>query len=277
MKLRTILHASAALAAVALPLSAALGSSGCAQTACFQWAPTAGQCPNQADAQAFFGFCNDIQSIDGEGVFTDNLCCYPVSKVSNGIICNEVSTGEGPIPPGEVTSVSVVSTGTGFSCDNTGFCGDGFSGCTSCAANGPCGDLFNFCQQSFACESLRVCINACGLGDTSCKNGCLAQNPDGQQTYGELATCMFCQFCPTDCGFNTDLCSFQTGTGGMTTGPTTGIGGAGGAMTGVGGAGGAMQGAGGAGGMMRGVGGAGGAGGMMRGVGGAGGAGGTGD
>jgi hypothetical protein len=267
MKLRTLVNALGACIALAIPLSATVGSAGCGRTACFQWDSSKGACPSQADARiSFFGGCTDITTVDGEGVAGDNLCCYPVTKTSNGIDCIDVgSSGEGPVPPPDTFASS--STGPISPCDFTGFCGDSFSGCAGCAANGPCVDIFNGCLQDKSCDALRSCINACMLGDGDCKGTCLNNNPAGVDLYGVFATCVFCNSCPSDCSPNTDLCSFQTTSStststSSTTTTTTGIGGAGGFMSGSGGAGGFMSGTGGAGGTMSGgTGGAGGFGG----------------
>ncbi len=266
MKLSTLLHAVGATIALSIPLSAVLGSSGCGNTVCVQWSAEKGACPSQADARPLFGDCNDIQSIDGEAVADNNLCCYPVTKVTDGFECLDVgSVGEGPPPPDFASS-----TGPIPACDFQGACGDSFSGCAGCAANSVCLELFNLCLQSPSCDQLRSCIDTCSPFDPDCKGTCLSESPGGQSLYGTFATCVFCNNCPSDCNANTDLCSFEmtsssvTGTGGM-----SGVGGAGG-MGGAGGAGGKMTGNGGAGGM----GGTGGAGGTMTGAGGAGGKGG---
>ncbi|MEO7329633.1 MAG: hypothetical protein ABI193_13725 [Minicystis sp.] len=267
MKLSTLFNALGACVALAIPISAVVGSSGCGQTVCVQWAASKGACPSQLDARLLFGTCSEIQTVDGEAVAGDNLCCYPVTKVSDGFGCLEVgSAGEGPVPPPDFASSS---TGPIPACDFTGSCGESFSGCAGCAANGPCVDIFNTCLQTPSCDALRSCIDACVPGDPDCKGTCLSEHPAGQQLYGNFATCVFCKNCPNDCNANTDLCSFEMGTGGMSGvgGTMTGAGGAGGTMTsaggkgGAGGTGGTMTGTGGAGGTMTGAGGAGGKGG----------------
>jgi hypothetical protein len=60
-----------------------MGLTACADQACFQWTKAEGPCPNQADAQQFFGTCNTVRSVESDGDFqTDNggLCCYTVKK-----------------------------------------------------------------------------------------------------------------------------------------------------------------------------------------------------
>ncbi|XXT14234.1 hypothetical protein WME94_28700 [Sorangium sp. So ce429] len=62
-------------------------SSGCGKRACFQWTELEGACPSSEEARVFFtnpGCLNAVESIDSEGDFDGELCCYDVTMVDTG-------------------------------------------------------------------------------------------------------------------------------------------------------------------------------------------------
>jgi hypothetical protein len=66
--------------ALAVALFGALAL-GCSDQACIQWSAADGVCPSQNDAKSFMVTdCGQIQSVDSEGSFDKNLCCYAVTK-----------------------------------------------------------------------------------------------------------------------------------------------------------------------------------------------------
>lgn len=64
--------------------SALLLGAGCSDGACFRWTEEEGACPAQEDAMAFFEdptcHFSDIRSVESDGEFEDDACCYAVIK-----------------------------------------------------------------------------------------------------------------------------------------------------------------------------------------------------
>ncbi|AUX33450.1 MULTISPECIES: hypothetical protein [Sorangium] len=88
---------SLALAAPALLLLAG----GCGKRACFHWTELEGACPSSDDAYVFFqnpGCLSSIESIDSEGDFDGELCCYDVTTVDTGD--EECKVVKNPVPGG---------------------------------------------------------------------------------------------------------------------------------------------------------------------------------
>lgn len=202
----------AALLAVAAP------NLGCGQTACFQWSPVEGSCPNRDKARTFFGNCNDIESIDDDGKAANNLCCYAVTKSSgrtNAIDCNDsavgVGVGAGPPPPfttGGPAAVTTVSSGVfPIECDQTGFCGDTVSGCIGCALTGPCALSLEACNQSKDCNGYSICVGACAPQAQTCVANCASAHPAGAKLFTAMVDCAICTACPMDCSSMTKMCS----------------------------------------------------------------------
>jgi hypothetical protein len=72
-------------------------------------------------------------------------------------------------------------------------------GCVTCALDGPCSSLWNACSANPACLSLDSCWGGCAGGDTTCQQGCAAQNPAGVSDYQAVNTCVYCRQCSTIC------------------------------------------------------------------------------
>ncbi len=214
--------------------------SGCSRKACFAWTAAEGACPSQIEASSFFGDCTDILSVDSEGTFSDDLCCYEVSKSSDEFAC-----ASPPGPPNPSTGfVSSVATGpVPGACDPIGVCqtaaGDG---CFDCALRTMCDIQLNLCVNSLECGEFSECSNNCPQGDAACVEKCRSSFPEGSKVFQELIDCVVCQECPGSCMMS----DFVVPASCQPMNPP-GTGGAGG-MSGAGGAGG-MSGAGGAGGM----------------------------
>ena len=63
------------------------GSAGCGKRACFHWTELEGACPSSDEARLFFenpGCLSAVESIDSEGDFDGELCCYDVTTVDTG-------------------------------------------------------------------------------------------------------------------------------------------------------------------------------------------------
>lgn len=65
-------------------VSLSLFATGCSKTACFEWSKLEGACPAQNDALEFFEepscHYSEIKSVDSEGTFDDDACCYEVTE-----------------------------------------------------------------------------------------------------------------------------------------------------------------------------------------------------
>jgi len=194
--------------ALASSLLLIMGSTGCgSDRACFYWTEAEGACPTQEEAIDFFssGQCSsDIASIDSEGTFEDDTCCYDVTESSSDF----VDCFPTPVPPGPSTSVSVGvggAGGIGGAGGSSGTAGNGGAGGDACApckqfliettppelcpASAPiyeaftdckcfgkcsaeCGDTCNASQvPSDACNNcLLDTVNGCGMEFLACSN-----------------------------------------------------------------------------------------------------------
>lgn len=99
-----------------------------------------------------------------------------------------------------ITTTSITTTtSTGPStCDNSGDCGDGQSGCIGCALNSDCFQSYDACINETECIDYSTCLNDCM--DEACQQQCMDQYPVGGQLYQSLVLCVFCFSCPNDCG-----------------------------------------------------------------------------
>ena len=84
------------------------------------------------------------------------------------------------------------STGT-FVCDGTGDC----FGCQECALNGPCQASWDTCLNNPDCLGMLQCFQMCA--DEACPQECFDGYPGGQSDYLDLAFCILCDACYTDC------------------------------------------------------------------------------
>lgn len=231
---------TAAIGMVAL-LSATANSVGCRQTACIQWSEREGTCPDRKQARSFFGDCTDITTINDDGAYGGNLCCYDVIKDDRNIddCAIDDSTGFGV---GIVSASSRSAVSTGFfpdagvpsKCDQTGLCGGTATGCLGCALEGPCSAWLVKCTGDTECTDLLACLNKCspdagmsdaGMSDAgmSCEDACSKKFPNGAVLYTSMLGCAVCSQCPTDCvSMSKPLCTEGFG----------GTGGAGGAKNG---------------------------------------------
>lgn len=171
-------------ALLAIPLS----SASCAHTACFLWSAEAGECPAQNEALARFSSpdCGGVvQSVDGQGSFDGQLCCYPVTQIGS----SDFGVGDCNIIEEPPSGVGGATTGT------SGVGGVGGSPCTSCA-NGILGSTLDppsLCpaaqmlfDQLFFCACKGPCAAQCGdnvcssqPGSQECGNCVTTPDPDG--------------------------------------------------------------------------------------------------
>lgn len=174
-------------AIAALPVS----SAGCQSTACFVWSAAEGPCPSRVAAASFFGVdsCgSEVQSVDGDGHFDGQLCCYSVTELSSdperfdGCLEEEQFSGAG---------------GFGGSFGSAG--GGGF--CITCSEALDGGDPLDLCSFSISFfDNLTkcMCMGACSVscGDDFC------------QGFAPSRDCSICiqDSSPNGCGFELDDC-----------------------------------------------------------------------
>lgn len=164
----------------AIPLSLPLPLAGCGQTACFTWSKNEGACPAQDDALSFFrnpDCPSSILSVDSDGAFANNLCCYGVTKQDTAfrggdIACfppggggvggfggtgptGVVTVGSGPPPPipsePEPSCFHCAQAIENTSSSQGGVCPESkklLALVVDCVCNGPCVSVCaeNFCQ-----------------------------------------------------------------------------------------------------------------------------------
>ena len=100
-----------------------------------------------------------------------------------------------------VTTSTTSSTSTGPStCDGSGNCGDGQSGCIGCALQSDCLASYDDCVNEAECIDYSNCLNNCMNQDPECQQQCQDQFPVGGPLYQSLVFCVFCFACPNDCG-----------------------------------------------------------------------------
>ncbi|MDI1449944.1 hypothetical protein [Polyangium sp. 6x1] len=193
--------------ALATGLLLTVSGSGCGtDRACFYWSDLEGACPSQGEALDFFqgDFCSSsISSVDSEGTFEGDTCCYDVSEDSSSFgNCTEPT----PFPPGG-PSVAVgvggapatggfggIGGGTGGVAGGGGFGGAGGGGtCASCKqflldemppelcpASVPLYEAFTDCKCLGTCAA--VCGEACmssQVPGTECENCLLDTSSNG--------------------------------------------------------------------------------------------------
>lgn len=69
-------------------LTLAVGNAGCGKVGCFEYTEieyeeAGGTCPSQDEAVDYFGgrgCSSDVVSVDSEGEFNGNYCCYDITK-----------------------------------------------------------------------------------------------------------------------------------------------------------------------------------------------------
>jgi hypothetical protein len=219
------------LAFVSLVVLVATGlvvtSGGCSERACFVWKNAQPVCPDALQARRFFGQCNDIATIDGDGSFeADGFCCYSVTKSTLGLPCEPLtqSTGSfgrssffssgavtepGSVGTGPANATSSATSGAGgaggggvtVTCDMLDDCGfDAGGGCYGCALGAGCFDLAEACATEPVCADFEACFTACAPDDVTCHDACLQMFPDGAAPYLAVLECAVCSSCPRSCG-----------------------------------------------------------------------------
>lgn len=194
----------AVVAAVAMLPVKAGGCSG--RTACFTftqaaYAKNGGACPaaNPALLRFSAGNCGfgPVSSVDGEGAFDGELCCYPVTQTSNTFFdCGTT----GPGGPGGVGGSFVTSVGTGVSVGTAASAGGSFS-TSSSAGGGSTGTCFT-CNDELTgtstdpgqlCPSAAMfwsALNNCKCGDGPCTTVCSASACMGVTPSAACAACI---------------------------------------------------------------------------------------
>lgn len=88
MRLKSTLQTLGHIFFWSISLSVPLSTAGCSQTACFTWSKDVeGECPSQKKALSFLQDkrCPSfIDSVESEGDYSNNLCCYTVTEHDSG-------------------------------------------------------------------------------------------------------------------------------------------------------------------------------------------------
>lgn len=189
---------SSPLGLVSIALAGALlipvSSTGCGPSkACFYWTEAEGACPSQKDALAFFqgSFCqSEIASVDSEGTFDEDVCCYDVTENDNPF-GGDCFIEPGPPPPD--TSVSVGVGGAGGV--STGVGGAGAGGAGGAGGGGTCAGCAQFMTETMPpplCDASVMLYEA--LTDCRCFGPCSAVCTDnacaGQAPSTDCENCM---------------------------------------------------------------------------------------
>ncbi|UQA55613.1 hypothetical protein [Polyangium aurulentum] len=201
-----------ALAAVA---SLLMGGAGCgSSTACFYWTEAEGACPSQGEALDFFQdpFCSSsITSVDSEGTFEGDTCCYDVSE-------NDSSFGDSTCFPGNIgpggpeTSVGVTVGVGGAGGVAVGPGGVGGAGGAGAGGSGDCSKCKQFMLET---DAPPLCGASIPLYDALTNCRCAVNSPCFQAC--ESSACMNlppskeCDTCMLDqtdgCGDELAACS----------------------------------------------------------------------
>jgi hypothetical protein len=182
----------------AIPLSAPFFLAGCGQTACITWSKAEGVCPSQDEALMFFqnpACPSSVVSVDSEGAFANDLCCYEVSKLENGFGTGDSTCfgggGEGGF--GGTGAVATVTSGGP----------PPVSGCLRCAQliedQGP--SSAQICPQS---EELFDLVKSCmcaGECATACSDNFCQFSPASSACLGCVADTT------TECGLAFEKCA----------------------------------------------------------------------
>ena len=242
---RTAPSSFTAVLSLALSSGIAFTNAGCGQTSCLQWSekervsPTQ-ICPASDEALKLFGTCTDIVSVDDQGSFANDLCCYTVTKAGQPASergCGTIMTGSFmDTGPGfaVATSVGFAVSSTGFAtCEGEFACGDTGTGCIGCALSGPCHGELDNCTSNPACTSFLNCLGACSKDDDACADACGKNEPEGLRLYTAMIECSVCMQCSQACSAMAEKsCSGVTSSSTSAPSSTTGGGGGAGGMSG---------------------------------------------
>jgi hypothetical protein len=164
-------RAALAAAALTLPLKAAgcTGSTACIDVPQAMYA--AKGCPSRSAAGTFFAGACAVASVDGEGSYDGEFCCYPVTETGNAVDCGGMAFGGG-----------VGGVGGGPTTAQAGGSGQGGAGgaltavdctcaCTTLMSAGGCADLCddmengnpntpNWCNGAPALSQCAACLQS---------------------------------------------------------------------------------------------------------------------
>jgi hypothetical protein len=156
---------------------------------------------------------SEIESVEGEGYFEEDACCYPVTRRDNEDFfggCFGVGVGVGPTG---VSAVAVGASGVGGAggvmtasgaggIGGTGGAGGGSEMCTRCS------EAINGAGNGELCEGSLALFNE--FVDCMCKTLC-ADACASECSMGSLPSSMVCNQCVTDessgCGAQFQACS----------------------------------------------------------------------
>jgi hypothetical protein len=123
------------------------------------------------------------------------------NQTSTGQATSQTSTGQGTVATtasvGPATTVTVGSTGSGMTCDDTFDC----ENCIQCATQTSCAMQWTACEQSTECAAYYMCLEDCqNFPDPDpCYNECGEAYPQGAALYYDAVVCIICDTCPNSC------------------------------------------------------------------------------
>ncbi len=122
-------------------------------------------------------------------------------QTSTGQATAQTSTGQGTVATtvsqGPATSVTVGSTGSGMTCDDTFDC----DACIECSIQSNCAMQYAACEQSMQCAAFYMCLEDCQNDpDPDCQDACVEAYPEGANLYFEAVVCIVCDTCVQSCG-----------------------------------------------------------------------------
>jgi hypothetical protein len=203
MQLKSTLQTLGRIFFWSISLSLPLSTAGCSQTACFTWSKVEGECPSQKKALPFFQDprCpSSIVAVDSDGDYSNNLCCYTVTKEDTdpddaSFLCEGF--------PSDAEGVGGFS-GTG---------GVGGSGVTpppdapSCLRCGQAlaNSLFLEAPVCSKSRALLDAVNACICESGACANSCEATLCAHREADSACLSCL--SNTATGCGAQFDACA----------------------------------------------------------------------
>ncbi|WP_437281407.1 MXAN_6577-like cysteine-rich protein [Sorangium sp. So ce375] len=88
-------------------------------------------------------------------------------------------------------------------CDGSGTCGDGASGCMRCAYEGECADELAACTATIECMEYISCYRTCDTA--ACRATCRAEDPASAAIYDAMLVCAQCNVCANDCSGSAEI------------------------------------------------------------------------
>ena len=141
--------------------------------------------------------CNDgqyeVSGCEDELAKLDGCMDGGAGGAGGATVSAAATTSSGP------GSTSVTTSTGAVTCDGTGDCGGGSSGCVACSFNGGiCTEPYQACIASQECVDFGDCASACN-GNPPCESNCAAMYTNGVPLYDAFVGCVYCEACYNDC------------------------------------------------------------------------------